>query len=117
MEGRWARLAVSAHTRGYLDYSQITRFNVLSIVKERLVLDEIERERVSELLKTKSIVTAICFDDAGAASQANISEYISINLPWMVTKKDPSIPVQKGNSDVEKLIEAYHKHQESKEKK
>ena len=114
MEGRWARLAVSAHARRYLDYTQISRTNVLSVVKERLVLDEIERERVSELLKTKAVITAICFDDNGASSQANISEFISTSMPWMVAKGGKQ--AHPGGNEVAHLIEEYRKYQEAKNK-
>lgn len=112
MEGRWAKLAVRAHRMGYLDFSQISRYKSRSIIRESIVLKDIEDERSAELFSLRAVLTSIIVDDNGAASQANLGEYLSINFPWLRAGKQEQ---QTQQSEVDRLIEMYKKYQEIKE--
>jgi len=110
LEGRWTKLAISAHTRGLLDYSNITRNKPRSLLREGIVLKEMENERYAELFSLKALLTALTVNDEGAASQANLSEFMSIQFPWLRVEKESG-----QESEVERLISAYKKLQELKQ--
>jgi hypothetical protein len=123
LEGRWSRLAISAHTRGYLDFSKITRNNHKSIIREQLVLSQMEDDIYADIFHLKALVTAISVDDGGAATQANVGEYIDIRVPWIMAKKQevtkgvsfPGLPRDE-QEEAARLIAMYHKLQEEKNK-
>lgn len=115
MEGRWARLAISAFTQGCLDFSKTTREDRRSIIQESLVIDELERHRFSNAFQLKTLAAAMLYDDAGASSQSNLNEYIALQVPWVVSKKDgPPKIVSSQEDEVAKLIDMYNKYQEHK---
>jgi len=106
--GRWAKLAVSAFAKGLLDFSKITRDTSRSISKETLVLRELEDERYSEMFSLRAVLTALVPGDNGAASQANLSEFINIKFPWVkANNKDVS------QDEVSKLVESLKQYKES----
>lgn len=77
-------------------------------------MEELEKEKVAELFQTKAVLTAVCFDDAGAASQANLTEYMRISVPWLVSlsTKDSD---NNEDSEIQRMIKMYKNYQEAKE--
>lgn len=53
------------------------------MLKEALVLDEMETEMLADLFKFRSIKAALTVNDSGAQSQTFFMEYGKIQFPWV----------------------------------
>ena len=83
-------------------------------MRESLVLRDMEEERTAELFFLRCILTAMINDDNGAASQANLGEYLSIQLPWL--RGSPEQEKEAEKSEVDKMIDMYNQVQKMKGK-
>lgn len=100
MEGRWAVLAVRACRTGALDFTHITTADPASIVLERLVLSDIERELYAEVhMDFAKVLT-----DA-KSRQGLFRTALEWRLPW---EKEP------GKLRTQQMVELWEKFEEVK---
>lgn len=92
MAGRWLRLAVSAHYDKAIDFSQVSRDDPHSLLREKLILDEAER-RLSQ-----HYITLLASNVSGSGKPApercerldKLEEvFVEKILPWL-SEKSPT---------------------------
>jgi len=69
--GRWKSLAVAAQASGRLDFCKADSNDLKWLIKEKLILDEIERERITDVYRTGCLLHA----SAAGASNKEIYEH------------------------------------------
>ena len=87
MERRWFALAISAHVKGAIDFSKITRYDQQSLFLESLVFDELERERQVDFKIAKcwySMVNLLDKSDTifGGWAEGERDGYYKQLFPW-----------------------------------
>ena len=93
MAGRWFALAVSGHCSGALDYSNISRADSRSILKEQLIQLQLEREKRADFKKGKALfkIAQVLLGDSSIAkvrwSIEEFREYLGYALPWLIGEK------------------------------
>ncbi len=95
MESRWAVLTVRACRLAALDYSKISRLDPASLVKERLVLLDIEREMLASQCVDLARVWSSDGTPAGReAGKRLVDLSASLLMPWSKPALEKAQPQQ-----------------------
>ncbi len=108
MEERWYALAISAHVNKSLDFSKITVYDSKSIFREKLVLQELYRERQLDFKRAKCLYSLVNATEEGSTifggwSEGEKNGYAKLLFPW---DKEDSFTVG-SNSKLRKILEGF----------
>lgn len=108
MEGRWAKLALSAHAAGRLDIGDLCKRNRLTTIKERALLKEEARLRLEDVIKVR-LTTAHRMEAEDLHTLT--STYASSSMPWVFDKQEGEVETKVHIEDIldnpEALQEVY----------
>lgn len=100
MEGRWARLAIRAHTLGALDYNKVSRADAYSLLLEHAVHAELERQWHNERDRNFLI--------ASLGGSAEIQKRVPSLLEGLLRRNEPWTKTEQ-KLDAESVEDFYHK--------
>jgi hypothetical protein len=107
LEGRWFKLTASALCDNKLDYSKVSRTDPASLLRERWVLEEIERRRFTEALNFRTFLTmtrpGLKPEDKEQEANELLDSFASNSFPWLMKLKEE----QQAN-EPKTLEEFYH---------
>lgn len=102
MEGRWARLTLSAFAQKGIDYKNTFRRDPKSVFLEELVLREMHNRKLENVLSVKTLAMAIVHPDKPEDAESILSELIRVSMPWVQTK-----PEEPQMSEAERMLQMY----------
>ena len=110
MEERWFALAISAHIKGALDFSKISRYNDKSLMLEGFVLDELQRERKCNFKMAKCLYSITNLVDKsenvfGGWAEGERDDYFKLLFPWQ--DKEDQRSSMSGNPLLRQILEGY----------
>jgi hypothetical protein len=112
LEGRWARLTLSAFAEKKLDYSRISRNISSSMFLERAVLQESYNQRMAQIFTTKTLAQAILTPEEPERVEAELVKLIRVVVPWVHVDDKAGIGPER--SEVDRLLAAYQMLKEKK---
>ena len=109
MERRWFALAISAHTKGALDFSKVTKYDTQSLIKEKLVFIDLERERRIDFKIAKCWYSMINLLDKsvnmfGSWADGEKDSYYKQLFPWIVEDSPTNFA---GDSKLQQILRGF----------
>jgi hypothetical protein len=109
LEGRWARLAFSAHASNAIDYTRITNNRPETLLVEAATMAEVDRQNLRSLLQFfvtwMAGATHIPPESRASIYGSLLENYTASLMPWHKTAK----PAKRAEDQAKDIVEFYAK--------